>query len=214
MLESCSLFKAKLACPRPTKTLSNVKTRLPMALQNSLWEQLLFKSLNVFNSINCHRITRLYEWRWFFIPWIEWMTWRLERWLAWINMGTNTMKKKSTPSLVSDADVFKSVGEFSHISIYILVSLWSINRQILNCFCFFVVRKRLVKCVICAQDVTAGWSTQQRWTGRKPCGMWMAVWFQLNGKFWAITEVLKRSNMGKRSHLFLNRFWNTKLIHY
>lgn len=116
MLESCSLFKAKLACPWPTKTLSNVKTRLPMALQNSLWQQLLFKSLNVFNSIHCHRITRLYEWRWFLIPWIEWMMWRLERWLAWINMGTNTMKTKRTTSLVSDVGVFKSVREFSHIS--------------------------------------------------------------------------------------------------
>lgn len=57
-------------------------------------------------------------------------------------------------------------------------------------------------CHDCVQDVTAGWSTPQRWTERRPCGRWTAAWFQLNGtttfgfkKLWRVTteKILKPS---------------------
>lgn len=42
----------------------------------------------------------------------------------------------------------------------------------------------------CSQDVIAGSSTQQRWMERKPCGRWMAAWFQPNGTFWSILKLM------------------------
>ena len=130
--------------------------------------------------------------------------WRRERWLAWINMEINTMKTKRTTSLVSRVGAM-IVASFWAIKI--LVSLLSQrNFGIICCVCV-CARAR-------AQDVIAGWFTQQRWTGRKPCGTWTAVWFQLNGKIYAVSKFIRRCNAAIHSNLFLDKFWNKKLKHY
>lgn len=50
-----------------------------------------------------------------------------------------------------------------------------VNDKCVCLFCFFT------------QDVTAGWSTPQRWMGKRLCGMWTAAWFLLNGTSFCLT---------------------------
>lgn len=87
--------------------------------------------------------------------------WRQEPWSALTNMEINTMRTQRITSLVNKTG---PICILNHCESALRIKKNNNNLSL-----------------VCLQDVTAGWSTPQRWTAKKPCGRWTAAWSQLNG---------------------------------